>query len=90
MSVSYLFFVHGSFEEFLQQTKKPEFERDQGWEPLDEQQIYTQDEYTEFERRRQEEIHRLIQEGKVSIFWEVGNIIFYFLSTIFLCLFLIS
>uniref|UniRef100_A0A1B6K554 EF-hand domain-containing protein n=1 Tax=Homalodisca liturata TaxID=320908 RepID=A0A1B6K554_9HEMI len=53
-----------SFDEFLQQTKKPEFERDEGWETLDEQQIYTQDEYKEFERQRQEEIQRLIREGK--------------------------
>ncbi|KAG8259924.1 Nucleobindin-2 [Homalodisca vitripennis] len=54
-----------SFDEFLQQTKKPEFERDEGWETLDEQQIYTQDEYKEFERQRQEEIQRLIREGKL-------------------------
>ncbi|XP_046670959.1 nucleobindin-2 isoform X2 [Homalodisca vitripennis] len=55
-----------SFDEFLQQTKKPEFERDEGWETLDEQQIYTQDEYKEFERQRQEEIQRLIREGKLQ------------------------
>jgi len=55
-----------SYQEFLAQTKKPEFERDPGWEPLDEQQIYTQDEYMEFERRRQQEIERLIREGKLQ------------------------
>ncbi|PNF41274.1 hypothetical protein B7P43_G01464 [Cryptotermes secundus] len=52
-----------SYEEFLAQTQKPEFEKDPGWEGLDEQQIYTQDEYRAFEMRRQEEIQRLIAQG---------------------------
>lgn len=55
-----------SYEEFLAQTQKPEFEKDPGWEGLDEQQIYTQDEYREFEMKRQEEIQRLIAQGVVS------------------------
>lgn len=55
-----------SYEEFLAQTQKPEFEKDPGWEGLDEQQIYTQDEYRAFEMRRQEEIQRLIAQGVVS------------------------
>jgi len=52
-----------SYEEFLAQTQKPEFEKDSGWEGLDEQQVYTQDEYREFEMKRQEEIQRLIAQG---------------------------
>ncbi|XP_021917817.1 nucleobindin-2 isoform X2 [Zootermopsis nevadensis] len=54
-----------SYEEFLAQTQKPEFEKDAGWEGLDEQQVYTQDEYREFERKRQEEIQRLIAQGVI-------------------------
>jgi len=54
-----------SFEEFLAQTQKPEFEKDSGWEGLDEQQVYTHDEYLEFEKRRQEEIQRLIAQGVI-------------------------
>jgi len=54
-----------SYEEFLAQTQKPEFEKDSGWEGLDEQQIYTQDEYQEFEMKRQEEIQRLIAQGVI-------------------------
>ncbi|PSN33491.1 Nucleobindin-2 [Blattella germanica] len=54
------------FEEFLAQTQKPEFEKDSGWEGIDETQVYTQEEYKEFERRRQEEIQRLIAQGVVS------------------------
>jgi hypothetical protein len=61
-----LLFCYSSYEEFLAQTQKPEFEKDAGWEGLDEQQIYTQDEYREFERRRQEEIQQLIAQGVVS------------------------
>ena len=57
---------NSSYEEFLAQTQKPEFEKDSGWEGLDEQQIYSQDEYREFERKRQEEIQRLIAQGVVS------------------------
>lgn len=59
-------YFNSSYEEFLVQTQKPEFEKDSGWEGLDEQQIYTQDEYQEFERKRQEEIQRLIAQGVVS------------------------
>lgn len=54
-----------SYEEFLAQTQKPEFEKDSGWDGLDEQQIYTQDEYREFEMKRQEEIQRLIAQGVI-------------------------
>jgi hypothetical protein len=60
-----------SYEEFLAQTQKPEFEKDPGWEGLDEQQIYTQDEYREFEMKRQEEIQRLIAQGVVSYLYGV-------------------
>lgn len=59
-------YFNSSYEEFLAQTQKPEFEKDSGWEGLDEQQVYTQDEYREFEMRRQEEIQRLIAQGVVS------------------------
>jgi len=59
-------YFNSSYEEFLAQTQKPEFEKDSGWEGLDEQQVYTHDEYQEFERKRQEEIQRLIAQGVVS------------------------
>lgn len=54
-----------SFEEFMEQTKRREFEQDPGWETVDQQPQYTHEEYLEFERRRQEEIQRLIAEGKL-------------------------
>ena len=56
----------GRFEEFLDQTRKQEFERDPGWQTVDEQQpVYTQQEYMEFERQRQQDIQRLIDQGLV-------------------------
>ncbi|MCL4122937.1 UNVERIFIED_CONTAM: hypothetical protein GTU68_022475 [Idotea baltica] len=55
-----------SFEEFLEQTKKSEFERDEGWEGLDEQELYSQQEYQEYERQKNLEIQRLVESGAVS------------------------
>ncbi|XP_012279322.1 nucleobindin-2 isoform X2 [Orussus abietinus] len=55
-----------SWLEFLEQTKKPEFQKDPGWEPLDQQQLYSTQEYEAFERRRQEEIQKLIAQGVLS------------------------
>lgn len=56
-----------SFDEFMVQTKKEEFQKDPGWETVDNQPHFTHEEYLEFERRRQEEIQRLIAQGAVSI-----------------------
>ncbi|EDW76987.2 uncharacterized protein Dwil_GK21183, partial [Drosophila willistoni] len=52
-----------SIEEFMQQTTKEEFQKDPEWETIDQQPQYTHDEYLEYERRRQEEVQRLIAEG---------------------------
>lgn len=54
-----------SFDEFLEQTKRDEFKKDPGWDTVDNQQQYTHEEYLEFERRRQEEIQRMIQDGRL-------------------------
>lgn len=59
--------VHFSFNEFVEQTRKAEFEQDGGWQGLDEQEMYSQQEYEEFERHRQEEIRQLVEAGVVSI-----------------------
>ncbi|ALC44148.1 NUCB1, partial [Drosophila busckii] len=54
-----------SIEEFMKQTTKEEFQKDPEWETIDQQQQYTHDEYLEFERRRQEEVQRLIAQGQL-------------------------
>uniref|UniRef100_A0A1L8EIZ5 Putative nucleobindin-2 n=2 Tax=Haematobia irritans TaxID=7368 RepID=A0A1L8EIZ5_HAEIR len=52
-----------SFQEFLEQTKRDEFNRDPEWHTLEEQPQYTHEEYLEFERRRKEEVDRMIAQG---------------------------
>ncbi|XP_011695520.1 PREDICTED: nucleobindin-2 isoform X2 [Wasmannia auropunctata] len=52
-----------SFQEFLEQTKKPDFQQDEGWQGLDEQQIYSQQEYEAFQRHREEEIQKVVAKG---------------------------
>uniref|UniRef100_D3TMU7 DNA-binding protein of the nucleobindin family n=1 Tax=Glossina morsitans morsitans TaxID=37546 RepID=D3TMU7_GLOMM len=52
-----------SFQEFLDQTKREEFNRDYEWQTVDQQPQYTHEEYLEFERRRKEEIDRMIAQG---------------------------
>lgn len=54
-----------SYEEFLEQTKREEFQKDPEWDTVDHQQQFTHEEYLEYERRNQEQIQRLIAEGKL-------------------------
>ncbi|KAL0902305.1 hypothetical protein ABMA27_000207 [Loxostege sticticalis] len=54
------------FNEFMIKTQNPEFNRDEGWKSIDENQIYTQQEYEEFEKRRLEELRYLQQHGLVD------------------------
>ncbi|XP_072743615.1 nucleobindin-2 isoform X2 [Anoplolepis gracilipes] len=53
-----------SYQEFLEQTKKPDFQQDEGWQGLDEQQMYSKEEYEAYkqalEKRKQEAIQNLI------------------------------
>lgn len=60
-------FVYYSYQEFLEQTKKPNFQQDEGWQGLDEQQMYSKEEYEVFQKRRQEEIQNMIAKGMVSL-----------------------
>jgi hypothetical protein len=59
-------FFFFSYDEFIAQTKRQEFYQDDGWDPIDQKQVYTQKEYAEFEARRQKEIQRMIDKGLVS------------------------
>ncbi|XP_070163469.1 nucleobindin-2 isoform X2 [Polyergus mexicanus] len=52
-----------SYQEFLEQTKKPDFQQDEGWQGLDEQQIYSKEEYEVFLKRRKEEMQNMIAKG---------------------------
>ncbi|XP_076764305.1 nucleobindin 1 isoform X2 [Xylocopa sonorina] len=50
-----------SYEEFLEQTKKPDFQQDDGWQSLDEQQIYTPEEFEQFEWQKQQDMKNIRQ-----------------------------
>ncbi|XP_026759678.2 nucleobindin-2 isoform X2 [Galleria mellonella] len=54
------------FQEFMVETQKANFNRDEGWKSIDENQIYTQAEYEAYERRRLEELRYLQQRGLVD------------------------
>lgn len=54
------------FNEFMLETQKAEFNQDEGWKTIDENQIYSQNEYEEFERRKMEELRYLQQRGLVD------------------------
>ncbi|XP_053683965.1 nucleobindin-2 [Sabethes cyaneus] len=54
-----------SYQEFVEQTKRDEFQKDPGWDTVDQQPQFTHEEYLEYERRNQEQIQRLISEGKL-------------------------
>ncbi|XP_057334542.1 nucleobindin-2 isoform X3 [Microplitis mediator] len=49
------------YQEFLKQTQRNEFENDPGWKPIDEQEIYTPDEYEAY--KKEHEIKSQIVEG---------------------------
>lgn len=54
-----------SYDEFIAQTKKEEFNQDQKWETVDNIPQYTHDEYLAYQRQREEEVQRLIANGQV-------------------------
>ena len=54
-----------SYDEFVEQTKKQDFERDEGWKGLDEQPAYSQDEYQAYAQNHEEEIRRMMEQGLV-------------------------
>lgn len=58
----YYIFIYCSYEEFLEQTKKSDFQRDEGWQGLDEQQIYSQQEYEAYQRHKEEEFQKNIRK----------------------------
>ncbi len=50
---------------------KPEFNEDSGWQPIDDQQIYSPEELRAYEQQRQHEIEQMMKEGKVTEFLAV-------------------
>jgi len=42
-----------SFDEFLAETQRDEFEKDPGWDTMDDEELYTDEEFQEFEHERE-------------------------------------
>lgn len=56
-----------SWEEFKRMSEQPDFEKDDGWKTIDQNEIYTSEELRLFENQRQQQIDQMIQSGHVSI-----------------------
>merc|ERR1711962_1984660 len=57
-----------SFEEFLAETKKDEFEQDPGWETMDQEEdneIFSDEEFRAYQAQRDREIQGMINRGQV-------------------------
>ncbi|XP_021953850.1 nucleobindin-2 isoform X3 [Folsomia candida] len=56
-----------SYQEFLDQTKRQEFQQDEGWDPIDPQSqnhpVYSEDEYKQYAKQHEEEIRRMMDQG---------------------------
>jgi len=64
-----------SFDEFLAETKRDEFEKDEGWETLeDENDLYTDEEFNNFEVERQKEVQRMMAAGQLPQGYPYPNI----------------
>lgn len=56
-----------SWEEFKRMSEQPNFEKDEGWKTIDQNEIYTNEELKQFEQQRQQQIDQMIKNGHVSI-----------------------
>ena len=56
-----------SYQEFLEQTQKNDFNTDEGWQGLDEQQAYSDQEFEEYQRQRRAELEAAGVSPLVSI-----------------------
>lgn len=64
-----------SWEEFKRMSEQPDFEKDDGWKTIDQNEIYTSEELRLFENQRQQQIDQMIKSGHVNILFPTINII---------------
>jgi len=63
-----------SYDEFLQETKRDEFEKDEGWDTLDEDEdLYTDEEFKQFEHEREEQIQKMVAAGQLPQGYPFGD-----------------
>jgi len=64
-----------SYDEFLAETQRDEYNKDEGWDTLDEaEDIFTEEEYNKFEHQRQEEVQKMVQMGQMPQGYPYPNI----------------
>jgi len=64
-----------SYEEFLAETKRDEYEKDEGWDTLDEENdLYTDEEFNNFEHERAAEVQRMMDAGQLPPGYPYPNI----------------
>merc|ERR1719400_2771407 len=65
-----------SYDEFLAETQKDEFNKDEGWETLDEDEedMFTEEEFHQFEQERQKEVQRMMEMGQIPQGYPYPNI----------------
>lgn len=55
-----------SWDEFKHMSEQPNFEKDEGWKTIDQNEIYTNEELKQFEQQRQQQVDQMVQSGHVS------------------------
>ena len=65
-----------SYDEFLAETQRDEFNKDEGWDTLDEddQDEFTEEEFHQFEQQRQQEVQRMMEMGQIPQGYPYPNI----------------
>jgi len=54
-----------SWEEFKTMSEQPNFEKDEGWKTIDQNEIYTDEELKQFEHQRQQQVNQMVQNGNL-------------------------
>ncbi|XP_065226346.1 nucleobindin-2-like isoform X2 [Planococcus citri] len=55
-----------SWQEFHAMSLRPEFNEDTGWDPIDEQKVYSPEEMAAFEKARKDYMDEMIRQGKIQ------------------------
>jgi len=65
-----------SYDEFLAETQRDEFNKDEGWDTLDEDEddMFTEEEFHQFEQERQKEVQRMMEMGQIPQGYPYPNI----------------
>ena len=65
-----------SYDEFLAETQRDEFNKDEGWDTLDEDEedMFTEEEFQQFEQERQKEVQRMMERGQIPQGYPYPNI----------------